>query len=96
MRRIMLKKLAIQNFKGCRERVVDFGNKTNIFGANASGKTTIMDAFCWLMFNKDSTGSEKFNIRPLDKDGKTIDNIEIAVEADLNVDGETVTLQKVQ
>lgn len=96
MREIMLKKLAIQNFKGCRERIIEFGEKTDIFGANASGKTTIMDAFCWLMFNKDSTGSEKFNIRPLGNDGKTIDNIEIAVEATLDIDGATVTLQKVQ
>ena len=96
MRRIMLKKLAIQNFKGCRERIIEFGNKTDIFGANASGKTTIMDAFCWLMFNKDSSGSEKFNIRPLCNDGKTIDNIDISVEATLDIDGATVTLQKVQ
>lgn len=96
MKKIELKKLAIQNFKGCRERTVEFGETTNIFGANASGKTTIMDAFCWLMFNKDSSGSEKFNIRPLGNDGKTIDNIDISVEATLDIDGAAVTLQKVQ
>lgn len=96
MRKLMLKKLTIQNFKGCRERIIEFGETTDIFGANASGKTTIMDAFCWLMFNKDSGGSEKFNIRPLDLDGKMVDNVEIAVEATLDIDGATVTLQKVQ
>ena len=96
MRKLMLKKLKIQNFKGCHERIIEFGETTDIFGANASGKTTIMDAFCWLMFNKDSGGSEKFNIRPLDLDGKMVDNVEIAVEATLDIDGATVTLQKVQ
>lgn len=96
MKRILLKKLAIQNFKGCRERIIEFGETTNIFGANASGKTTIMDAFCWLMFNKDSTGTEKFEIRPKDSDGNMIDNVEIMVEAALVVDGMTITLQKVQ
>ena len=96
MRKLMLKKLKIQNFKGCHERIIEFGETTDIFGANASGKTTIMDAFCWLMFNKDSGGSEKFNIRPLDSDGKMVDNVEIAVEATLDIDGATVTLQKVQ
>lgn len=96
MREIVLKKLTIQNFKGCRERIIEFGEKTDIFGANASGKTTIMDAFCWLMFNKDSSGSEKFNIRPLGSDGKMVDNVEITVEATMIVDGTTVTLQKVQ
>lgn len=96
MKKIELKKLTIHNFKGCRERTVEFGETTNIFGANASGKTTITDAFCWLMFNKDSSGSEKFNIRPLDSDGKMIDNVEIMVEAVFEVDGATITLQKVQ
>lgn len=96
MKRITLKKLKIQNFKGCCERTVEFGKETNIFGANASGKTTIADAFFWLMFNKDSTGSEKFNIRPLDSDGKMVDNVEISVEATLDVDGASLTLQKVQ
>lgn len=96
MKRITLKKLKIQNFKGCCERTVEFEKKTNIFGSNASGKTTIADAFCWLMFNKDSTGSEKFNIRPLDSDGKMVDNVEITVEATLDIDGASLTLQKVQ
>lgn len=96
MRSIVLKSLTIQNFKGCRERVIEFGNKTDIFGANASGKTTIMDAWMWLLFDKDSTGATKFNIRPLSEDGKTIDNVEILVEAALNVDGTGITLQKVQ
>lgn len=96
MRKLMLKKLKIQNFKGCHERIIEFGETTDIFGANASGKTTIMDAFYWLMLNKDSSGSEKFNIRPLDSDGKMVDNVEITVEATLDIDGATVTLQKVQ
>ena len=96
MKRITLKKLKIQNFKGCCERTVEFEKKTNIFGSNASGKTTIVDAFCWLMFNKDSTGSEKFNIRPLNSDGKMINNVEISVEANLDIDGVSLTLQKVQ
>lgn len=96
MKRIILKKLRIENFKGCRERSIDFGDVTYIFGANASGKTTIADAWMWLLFNKDSTGATKFNIRPLDEEGKTIDNVEILVEAVLNIDGTELTLQKVQ
>ena len=93
---IRLRKLHIENFKGCRERTIDFGAITNIYGANASGKTTIADAFQWLMFDKDSTGATKFNIRPLEIDGKTVDNVEIKVEATLAVDGVEITLQKVQ
>ena len=93
---IRLKKLHIQNFKGCKNRVVEFGDSTKISGANATGKTTIFDAFTWLLFGKDSLGNAKFNIRPLDKDGKMIDNLEITVEAVLFVDGEEYSLKKVQ
>lgn len=96
MRRIVLKKLRVENFKGCRERQIDFGDTTDIFGANASGKTTTFDAFTWLLFDRDSAGSTKFDIRPLDAAGKMIDNVEILVEAVLEVDGEEITLQKVQ
>lgn len=96
MKRIILKKLLIQNFKGCRERSIDFGNVTNIFGANASGKTTVLDAWMWLLFNKDSSGAEKFKVRPQDEDGKPVDNVEIAVEAVLDVDGTEITLRKTQ
>lgn len=96
MRRIVLKKLRVENFKGCREREIDFGQTTDIYGANASGKTTVFDAFTWLLFNKDSAGATTFDIRPLDADGRMIDNVEILVEAVLDVDGEEITLQKVQ
>lgn len=93
---IRLKKLHIQNFKGCKDRVVEFGDNTKISGANATGKTTIFDAFTWLLFGKDSIGNVKFDIRPLDKDGKMIDNLEICVEAVLSVDDEEYSLKKVQ
>lgn len=93
---IKLKKLALQNFKGCKDRTVDFADRTEIFGANATGKTTILDAFMWLLFNKDSVGSEKFQVRPLDASGKQVDNVEIMVEGTLDIDGKEVVLKKVQ
>lgn len=93
---IKLKKLTIQNFKGCSDRTVDFSVRTEIFGANAAGKTTIFDAFMWLLFDKDSTGATKFQVRPLDANGKQIDNVEIMVEGTLDVDGKEVVLNKVQ
>lgn len=93
---IKLTHLLIENFKGIKHLEIDFGDVTNIYGRNASGKTTISDAFSWLMFDKDSTGSSAFAIRPKDGNGKDVDNIEIKVEAILDVDGEEITLTKVQ
>lgn len=94
--RMILKTLHMENFKGIKILDVNFSNKTSIKGQNAVGKTTIFDAFTWLLFNKNSAGEEKFNVRPLDKDGKRIDNVEIKVVGVIEVDGKEVELSKVQ
>lgn len=96
MNRITLLSMDIQNFKGCAGRTIDFADKTKICGANATGKTTLFDAFTWLLFGKDSLGSADFDIRPLDADGKMINNIEISVKARISVDDEEFELKKVQ
>lgn len=93
---IKLQRVRIENFKGCKSQQIDFADTTNIYGANAAGKTTLMDAFMWLLFGKDSSGAANFNIRPVDPDGKQIDNIEIMVEAVLSIDGNSLILQKTQ
>ena len=96
MKKIKIESLCLQNFKGCKERKVNFADKTDIYGANATGKTTLLDGFMWLLFDKDSTGASKFQIRPLDADGNQINNVEIMVEATLNVDGKIIILNKTQ
>ena len=96
MKNIKILKMHIQNFKGCADRTIDFSDTTVIKGANATGKTTVFDAFTWLLFGKDSLGSAKFDIRPLDADGKMIDNLEISVEAEIRVDDEVYSLKKTQ
>lgn len=94
--KMILKSLHLENFKGIRNLDVKFSNKTKVKGQNAAGKTTIFDAFTWLLFNKNSAGEEKFNVRPLDKDGHRIDNVEIKVVGVIDVDGKEVELSKVQ
>lgn len=94
--RMILKSLHMENFKGINSLDVNFSNRTSIKGQNAAGKTTIFDAFTWLLFNKNSAGEEKFNVRPLDKDGHRIDNVEIKVVGVVDVDGKEVELSKVQ
>lgn len=90
--------IVLQNFKGCKrnEPYVFDGKNVTVCGANGSGKTTIFDAFTWLLFGKDSLDNAKFEIRPLDKYGKQIDNVEICVAAALEIDGKEVELKKTQ
>lgn len=94
--KIKLLKMRIQNFKGCKDREITFGDRTSIKGANATGKTTVFDAFTWLLFGKDSLGNAKFDIRPLDADGNMINNLEISVEATIRMDDEEHILKKTQ
>lgn len=94
--KLKIRSLHMENFKGIKSLDVNFSNKTSIKGQNAAGKTTIFDAFTWLLFNKNSAGEEKFNVRPLDKDGNRIDNVEIKVVGVIDVDGKEVELSKVQ
>lgn len=94
--KITIKSIHIENFKGINMLDVNFFAKTKISGQNAVGKTTIFDAFTWMLFNKNSAGEEKFNVRPLDKDGNRIDNVEIKVVSIMDVDGKEVELSKVQ
>lgn len=96
MRKIEVKSMSVKNFKGCKSLDISFSNVTNIYGRNASGKTTVADAFSWLLFGKDSQGREKFQIRPLDEKNMLIDKTAIYVKAILAVDGKTVKLEKAQ
>ena len=96
IKKVELLSMHIQNFKGCKDRVIEFAEKTRISGANETGKTTIFDAFTWLLFGRDSLGNSDFDVRPLDKDGKMIDNIEISVEAKISVGGDEYDLKKTQ
>ena len=56
--KITIKSIHIENFKGINMLDVNFSVKTKISGQNAVGKTTIFDAFTWLLFNKNSSGEE--------------------------------------
>lgn len=89
--------LTLSNFKGIKDFTLEAdGKPVNVFGANATGKTTLSDALHWLLFDKDSAGRKDFEIKTLDATGEALHNLEHAVEAVLDVDGGTaVTLRKV-
>lgn len=92
MIKIRLKKIHLQNFKGLRDVKLEFDSMvTSILGRNGSGKTTIYDAFMWILFDKDSTRRKDFEIKTLDADNKTKKDLEHSVELSLYVsDGDGV------
>lgn len=54
-----------------------------------------MDAFIWLLFDKDSQNSSNFNIKTLDIKGKVIHGLEHEVSAVLEIDKKEIELQKI-
>lgn len=91
-----LLKLKLRNFKGIREFELDTqGHNVNIYGDNATGKTTLFDAFTWLLFDKDSLNRKDFEIKTLDKNGQPLHGLDHEVEAVLEVNDKQLTLKKV-
>ena len=94
--KLSLMMLKIRNFKGISD--FDFqpsGENAIIYGDNATGKTSLADAFNWLFFDKDSQNKKEFDITPLDADNNPIHGLESEVEALLFIDGKPLNLRKV-
>ena len=94
---IVLKSLHLVNFKGARDVELTFSPGTSqVRGENGTGKTTIFDAFTWLLFGKDSTqrSDSNFNIKTLDAQGNPILKQEHSVTAVLLVDGKEMKLKR--
>lgn len=101
MKRLVIERMNIRNFKGVRELDISFGEKvTRISGMNGTGKTTIPDAFSWCIWNKDSRGNAPgtpdFREKPLDENGNEIHNLETTVELFCKLDGQPFNLRRTQ
>lgn len=95
MKQLVIKRISLINFKGARNLQVDFNDAiTSIYGMNGTGKTTIFDAFTWLLFGKDSKDRKKFDLKTIDGDGQIIPNIPHEVSAILILNGEEITLTR--
>ena len=93
---IRINRLILQNFKGIKNLVIDAGGESlTIYGDNATGKTTVFDAFTWLLFGKDSLGRSDFGIKTQDENGNTLHNLEHSAECEMMIDENILTLKKV-
>lgn len=87
--------LELRNFKGQKNLSVSFDlEHTVISGMNGTGKSTIFDAFVWLMFGKDSRNSSVFNIKTVDDAGQPIHKLEHEVEGILMLDGTQIKFRR--
>lgn len=91
--KVFLKELELKNFKGIDHLNIKFKENTVILGANATGKTTVFDAFIWLLFGKDSTNKKDFSIKGIEADGE-VPSCDHIVAGVIEVDGQEVLLKK--
>lgn len=93
---IKIKSLKIEAFKGIQNMLLDLnGHSADLYGRNSTGKTSVYDAYIWLLFGKDSTGTTKFDVKPLNEDGTPRTGTDTQVEALLQVDEKHVLLRRV-
>jgi DNA repair exonuclease SbcCD ATPase subunit len=93
MKTIKITSIRLTNFKGIKNQLIEFDNNTDIFGANGTGKTTIYDAFLWLLFGKNSEDKKDFNIK--NTVDLSLNRQEHEVQAVMIIDGETNTLKRI-
>ena len=91
-----LSAITLNNFRGIKFINFEFdGNDASIYGDNATGKTTIFDSLCWLLFGKDSLDRADFEIKTL-VNGEPLHNVNHEVEATFsNDDGTGFTLKRI-
>lgn len=93
--KIQLKKLILKDFKGIKNLEIDFSEKTNISGDNATGKTTIFDAYSWLLWGKDSLNRKDYEIKPYDVNNEVVHNLESSVTGVFDIDGKEIKFERI-
>ena len=94
MKRITIEELHLRNFRGARDVRVSFAAGTNIVcGDNGTGKSTLMDAFLWLLFGKDAEERKDCEIKRIEA-GERLRQTDATVECRLDVDGQQNTLRR--
>lgn len=86
--------LALDNFKGIKHYELDpQGASMDVYGDNAAGKTTLADAYFWLLFGKDSAGRSDSNF---DVKTRGTSGLDYTVEGTfLGDDGRQFTLKRI-
>lgn len=93
---IKLLNLKINNFKGIKKfELKADGRNIIVQGKNGTGKTSLADAWYWLLTGSNSDGQSKYNIIELDDGSVPVDHQNAEVAAVIQTDGTEITLKKV-
>ena len=80
MNEYRIQSMKLQNFCGIQSlEIKPDGADLSVYGDNATGKTTIANAFAWLFTGKNASGTADFDPAPLDSSNAKIHNLETSV-----------------
>ncbi len=85
--------IALENFKGIRSFTLEpNGKDVTVYGANGIGKSTLADAYLWLLTGKDEFDRADYKILPTGE----AEGVEASVTAKLQLnDGSSIVLRRV-
>ena len=95
MKNVTLNRLELSNFKKIAKLSIDFTQETDIVGTNGVGKSTIFDAYTWLLYGKNSHDQNDFAIKTLDENNQAIHKLEHEVVGTFDVDSEIIEFKRV-
>ena len=88
---LLIKEIALKNFKGCKNKTIKFEGNSKVFGANGIGKTTLADSFYWVFADCNTALIKNPPITPLNES-----ECESRVEIELEIDGKPLAVAKTQ
>ena len=92
---IKLKRMILENFMYYMAVMLDFPQIAKILAKNGKGKSSIVNAFMWCLFDCDYELRSNPKVRR-EVDGNPVEDNDVSVELVLDVDGKEVTMRKVQ
>ena len=89
--------LKLENYQGIKGAEFNFnGKNAKIFGENGTGKTTILNSHCWLLFGRSGSGIKGYTPQTTDETGGYKHNLGHAAEVLMQLDdGRLVSYRKV-
>lgn len=96
MKSNILKQMTLRNFKGRKLITIDFSSvETIIKGDNEAGKSTIVDAWNWLISGKSAEFKQDFDVKTKTANGDYIHKLEHEVSAIINILGHDRSFKRV-
>ena len=87
--------MRVINFMNTHDEVFKLYDKSIVKAQNGKGKSTLTNAFSWLLFDTDSELHNNPAIRRKIK-GHPVNDMDVSVECHMEIDGKEVTVKKVQ